>query len=158
MMKLYIVYILTAIFNFYVIMLYYGVSTGFANYGPVSALLGALVLFAISAPIILYKIRMGLILGLIGCLLILPFSVMFLKGIFEDEIFNWGLLLITLPLILTFISIYFTVKSLLNKNGLLPDIQANKLVKLLLFVTPILLIILYLIFYGRYWNWNMFKM
>ncbi|RFM36444.1 hypothetical protein [Chitinophaga silvisoli] len=158
MIKLYIGYILAAVFNFYVIMLYYGVSTGFANYAPVAALLGALVLFSGAAPIILYKTRVGLIVGIIGCLLILPFSIMFLKSIFEDEIFNWRLLLITLPSILVFTSIYFTTKSLFNKNGLLPDIQANKLIKLLLFFTPILLLILYLIFYGQYWHWNMFRM
>lgn len=158
MIKLYIGYILTAVLNFYVIMLYYGVSTGFANYAPVAALLGALVLFSSAAPIILYKTRMGLILGMIGCLLILPFSIMFLKSVFEDEIFNWSLLLITLPSIFVFISIFFTTKSLFNKNGLLLDIQANKLIKFLLFITPILLLILYLIFYGKYWNWNMFKM
>lgn len=155
-MKLYISYLLASLFTSWIIIFYYGVSAGFSNYLPICALIGSILLFAIAAPLLIYNIRFGLILGLLGCLLILPFSVIFLKGILADGIFNWGILL-ALPLILILFSTYITAKYLLSRNVVLAGIPTGASVKILLAVIPLILFVLYLLFYGKYWSLGMFK-
>lgn len=156
-MKLYIFYILTALLTSWMILFLYGVSAGFASYAPIAALLGSVLLFTVATPILVYNTRVGLIIGLIGCLLILPYNVGFAKGVFDDGVFNWGILLALLPIVLILFSTYFTVKPLLVKGTLISGIPSNAIAKLFLSGIPIALFILYLILYGKYWSWQMFK-
>jgi hypothetical protein len=154
-MRIYIVYIFTAILSSWVIAFYLGFSSGFASYLPILALLGTIILFVIAAPILMYYRQSGLIIGLISSLSILPYSIMFLKGILEDGVLNWGILL-ALPTLLTIISICLTGMALLGK-ATIAIIPSNPIAKLVLAGSPIGLFILYILFYGRYWDWGMFK-
>jgi hypothetical protein len=129
----------------------YGVSAGFANYFPIIALIGSVFLFVIASPILVYNARLGLIVGLISCLLILPYNVIYVKGVFEDGVFNWGVLLAILPTVLVLISIYLTTKPIILKHTVMAGIPSNKAIKLFLSGTPIFLFVLYLIFYGKNW-------
>ena len=83
-MRIYVAYLLAALLSFYLVMLYYGVSAGFASPVPVLALVGTLVLSAMAAPVLVYSARVGLWLGALGCGLLLPYSVMFLGGVLTD--------------------------------------------------------------------------
>ena len=80
-MRIYVAYLLAALLSFYLVMLYYGVSAGFASPVPVLALVGTLVLSAMAAPVLVYSARVGLWLGALGCGLLLPYSVTFLRGV-----------------------------------------------------------------------------
>jgi hypothetical protein len=139
-------------------MLYYGVSTGFANYIPILALVGSFILFVIAAPVLVYKYKVGLTIGIIGCLFMLPYSIMFLKGVFDDGVFNWVLLLSIVPFLLIGTGAYLSSKTLLQNNEPIRGIMIAGTYKLLLSGMPILLFVLYLIFYGKYWSWDMFKL
>jgi hypothetical protein len=156
-MRIYIFYLITALLISWMILFLHGVSAGFASYAPISALLGSVILFTIAAPVFIYNVRIGLIIGLIGCLLMLPYMFMIVKGVFEDGVFNWGILIGVLPTVLILLSTYFTVKPLLVKSTLVSGIPSNAVVKLLLSVIPLALFILYLLLYGQYWSWEMFR-
>lgn len=155
-MRLYILYISTALLTFWMILFLYGVSAGFANYVPVVALLGSVLLFVLAAPILLYNTRIGLIIGLASCLLIIPYSIGFTKSIFDDGVFNWGVLIAILPTVLILFSVFFTAKSLFVKGAVIKT-PSGSTVKILLASIPVALFLLYLVFYGKYWSWQMFK-
>ena len=155
-MKIYTFYLITALLIFWMILFLYGVSAGFASFAPISALLGSVILFTIAAPVFIYNIRIGLIIGLIGCLLMLPYMFIIVKGVFEDGVFNWGILIGMLPTVLILLSIYFTIKPLLGASAV-SGLPSNAIVKLLLSGIPLALFILYLLLYGQYWSWEMFR-
>jgi hypothetical protein len=154
-MKIYILYLLSSFLIFWFILFNFGISAGFANYIPISALIGSIILFIGACPALIFNKKLGLILGLIGCLMLVPYSIVLIRGIIEDGVFNMGLL-IGIPSILVLLSTYFSIKYLFN-NQKNTEIELNKLNKLLLTGVPIALFIIYFFLYGKYWNWNMFK-
>ncbi len=155
-MRLYILYTLTALLTSWMILFLYGVSAGFANYAPIAALLGSVLLFILAAPILICSQRVGLIIGLTGCLLIVPYNIGFTKSVFDDGVFNWGVLIAMLPTLLILFSLFFTAMGLLFKGTVMKTPQGLT-AKMLLAGIPIILFLLYLIFYGKYWSWQMFK-
>jgi hypothetical protein len=138
------------------ILFLYGVSAGSANYAPIAALLGSVVLFVLAAPIFVYRQRVGLIVGLAGCLLIVPYNIGFAKSVFDDGFFDWGVLVAILPTLLILFSLFFTAKGLILKNAVV-KMPSGLTSKVLLSGIPIVLFLLYLIFYGKYWSWQMFR-
>lgn len=156
-MRIYTGYLLAGLLTFYLVMLYYGVSAGFASYVPILALVGAVVLFVIAAPVLVYQPKVGLYVGLVGCLLLLPYSLVFITGIFEDAKFSWPLLLAILPATLVLLSSYWTGRALLRPNSPLPAFPTAPALKFLLCVLPILLWGSYVLSIRAYLSWGMFK-
>ncbi|MDQ1087573.1 hypothetical protein [Siphonobacter sp. SORGH_AS_1065] len=154
-MKIYISYFSTAFFNFWLIAFYLGFSAGFASYIPILALLGAILLFIVAIPILIYNSRSGVIAGLLACLMLLAYGMSTFLGVIEDGVFNWGILILT-PFVLTLISIYLSLNVLVGKKQV-PNIPKDKIIRLILSSVPTALFILYLIFYGEFWNINEFK-
>lgn len=150
-MRVYIAYILTAVLNYYPIVAFWGMSLA-----PVS-FFGSVILFTVAAPILIYNVRLGLIIGLIGCLLIFPYMFMIGKGIFEDDIFNSGILIAILPTVLILLSTYLTVKILLAKSTVVSGIPLNTIVRLLLSLIPIVLFAIYSISTWHYWSSEIFR-
>jgi hypothetical protein len=138
-MRIYIGYLLAGLSTFYLVMLYYGVSAGFASYLPILALVGATVLFVVAAPLLVYQPKSGLYVGAVGCLLLLPYSVVFITSIFEKATFSWPMLILSLPAILVLISSYWTGKAFLQSTYSLPFFPAAPTLKFLLCILPILL-------------------
>ncbi len=155
-MRLYILYTLTALLTFWMILFLYGVSAGFANYTPIAALVGSVVLFVLAAPIFVYRQRVGLIIGLAGCLLIVPYNIGFARSVFDEGVLNWGVLIAILPTLLILFSLFFNVRGLMVKNAVV-KMPSGLTPKILLAGIPITLFLLYLIFYGKYWSWQMFS-
>jgi hypothetical protein len=155
-MRLYIFYTLTALLTSWMILFLYGVSAGSANYAPIAALLGSVVLFVLAAPIFVYRQRVGLIVGLAGCLLIVPYNIGFAKSVFDDGVFDWGVLVAILPTLLILFSLFFTAKGLMLKNAVV-KMPSGLTSKILLAGIPIALFLLYIIFYGKYWSWQIFR-
>ncbi|GAA3976207.1 hypothetical protein [Hymenobacter antarcticus] len=110
-MRIYVAYLLAALLSFYLVMLYYGVSAGFASPVPVLALVGTLVLSTFAAPALVYHPRVGLWLGAVGCGLLLPYSIMFMGGILKEWQWNWLLPLGLLPGVLVLVSSYCTMQA-----------------------------------------------
>ncbi len=110
-MRLYILYVLAALFNFYLLMLYYGISAGFATYAPILGIWGSILMFGVAAPALMIRERIGLIIGLICCLLLLiydiPYLLMNLRKVFLENKFQWEALLFSIPPILTIVSTVF---------------------------------------------------
>lgn len=152
-MRSYFLYILTGLVTFWMVLFLFGVSAGFANYTPIMAIIGSVLLFTVASPTLLINKRLGLILAVISFLLILPFVIGFTISIFDDGVINWGTFLAFVPIILISFSLFYTIKDF--KKG---SILLNQTVKILLFCIPILLFIIYVIVYGKYWNWQMFKL
>ena len=152
-MKIYITYFFTSLFTFWIILVFLGMSAGFANYIPLVALIASVFLFVIATPILIYKFRLGLILGLICLLFIVPYSISFTLSIFSDILnssnLNYLLLLFILPSFIVFLSIYFTLKGILNKDSY--EVTKQKVVKFTLAIIPIILFGLYIVLYGKYW-------
>ena len=151
-MKVYFLYLTTAFFNFWIIAFYLGFSAGFASYIPVFALLGVFLLF-LSTSIIIYFQRTGLFLGLISCLIIVPYGINILLGIIEDGVFNLGILL-ALPFLLVLLTSYISFTHLRKYDEI--KLPINNILNIVLALIPILLIILYFSFYGKYWSVNEF--
>lgn len=154
-MKIYILYLITALIVFWMILFLYGISAGFASYAPILALLGSVVLFIIATPAFIYNVRIGLIIGLIGCLLIIPFMLLILKGLYEDGVFNLGILIGMTPVSIILLSTYFTVKKLFFDSVTESNISPNAGVKFLLAGIPVVLFGIYILLYGEYWRWEM---
>ncbi len=159
-MKVYLTYFFAGLSTTWVLLIYLGFSSGFSNYSPVAGLFGAISLFVLANPIALYRTRLGLIIGLVSSLLMLPYILSFTVGIFSAVFSGAGIsfmiLLMFVPSILVLLSLYFSAKGILNKQYLTSS-TLNAIVKLVLAVFPIFLFILYLIFYGNYWSWEMFN-
>jgi len=153
-MRVYLSYVFTGLVTFWVVLFLFGVSAGFAHYAPIIALIGSVLLFAVASPILVLQKRLGLIIGIVSCLLILPFDIGFTISLFDDGVFNWGTLLGFVPIVLIGLSLFFTMKDFKGNRQSFTNLK----IKILLFSIPILLLILYIIFYGRYWSWQMFKL
>jgi hypothetical protein len=76
-MKFYILYLTGSLLTSLLVVFYLGISAGFANYLPILALLGCILLFTIASPLIILSKKLGLIIGLISTILILPYSLIF---------------------------------------------------------------------------------
>lgn len=158
MRRIYTFYIISALGTAWLIAFNLGFSAGFTNYVPIAALLGCILLLIIAVPLIIYFQKLGLIIGLIACLLMLPYSLMLLSELFGAlrGRWKWGILLIVIPSATVLFSTGFTVKALITTKNM-SDIAPNSVSKILLVCIPIALFILYLFLYGKYWSWEMFK-
>jgi hypothetical protein len=150
-MKFYILYIITALLTAWIILVLLGVSAGFANFIPVIALIGSLLLFAVATPVMLYNNRLGLILGLIFLLAMLPYTIGFAKSGLEDGVFNWGVILSFLPALLTLVAAYLSVKHIFFQPGASLGLPTSFIGKTILSSIPIAITLLYFIFYGKEW-------
>jgi len=149
-MRFYINYIVLSLLVFFIIMLYYGVSAGFDNYIPILALIGSFVLFVIATPILVYQYRLGVIIGSVGCMFIIPYSFFLLKEALDDGGFNRVVILAALPLLLLFFNLFGGIKLLLSKIND-SKIRGRRSYKIFLSAFPLLLFVLYVAFYGKYW-------
>lgn len=158
MRKIYVFYIISALSIAWLVVFNLGFSAGFANYIPIAALLGCILLFIIATPLLVYFQKTGLIIGLIACLLILPYSLMLLSELLGElkGRWKWGILLLVIPSVAVLFSTGFTVKALVTKTTM-PNIAQNNISKILLASIPIAFFLLYLVLYGKYWSWEMFK-
>jgi len=144
-MRIYVAYLLAALLSFYLVMLYYGVSAGFASPVPVLALVGTLVLSAMAAPVLVYSPRVGLWLGALGCGLLLPYSVMFLGGVLMEWHWHWLMPLGLLPAVLVLVSSYYTVRALRTRLVAGLAFPAHPWLKRSLVLLPLLLWASYLV-------------
>ena len=142
-MRLYLAYLLAAILSFHLVMLYYGVSAGFANSLPVLALAGCVVLSAVASPVLVYNARAGLWLGALGCVLLLPYSVVFLGGVLQEWRWRWVMPLALLPSVLILVSASCTARAWQQPSTSLLRFPVSLWVKRGLFLLPLLL-------WGRY--------
>lgn len=150
-MKFYFLYIITSLLTAWIILVLLGVSAGFENFIPVVALIGSLLLFAIAAPLLLYNNRVGLIIGFISLLLMLPYTIGFAKSGLEDGVFNWGVILSLLPALFALLATYLTAKYLFFQPGANLMLPESSGVRMFLAFVPIGITILYFIFYGKEW-------
>jgi len=156
MKNVYFIYIVSALWTAWIVSFSLGFSSGFASYTPVAALFGSVLLFTVASPVIIYKTNLGLRLGLIGCLFIIPFNFIFVKGILQDNVFNWITLLGLSILVLVVLGFFVTMKLIVKKSNHLNEFN-GKYIRLALSSVPIILFALYLILYGKYWSWAMFE-
>ncbi len=115
-MRLYFVYLLAAFLSVWLLLFYLGFSAGFANPLPIGALVGGVLLSALAAPVLVYRVRTGLWLGALGCGLLLPYSVAFLGGMLLEWRWDWLLLVVMLPGLLVLVSSYATARSWQRPN------------------------------------------
>lgn len=157
MRKVYLVYLLVGVIIAFLAVFYLGSSTSFANYLPIGALLGAVLLFGLAAPIAIYYPRLSLYIGLISTLLILPYISMFTIQFLLDYkgMFHWSVIIILSPFIIVLISLCLTVRLLMVKE--LGEISSNKYLSVLLASIPIMMFLFYVILYGDQWSWEMFN-
>lgn len=150
-MKIYITYIITSLFTAWVILVLLGVSAGFANPIPLIALLGALLLFAVAAPMLVYNSRIGLSLGLVFLIAMLPYTIGFAKSGIEDGVFNWGVVLSFFPALLTILALYLSTRQIFFQSGAELSLSENTAIRFILIALPVGLTLLYFLFYGKYW-------
>jgi hypothetical protein len=150
-MKFYFLYIVTSLLTAWVIIVLLSVSAGFANLAPIAALIGALLLFAIATPILLYRSRIGLILGLIFLTAMLPFTIDFAKSVLGDGVFNWGVIFSFLPALITVFALYLSVRQVLFQQEASLSLPANSLARFVLAAIPVGITFLYFVLYGKEW-------
>ena len=138
-MRIYVAYLLAALLNFYLVMLYYGVSAGFASPVPVLALVGSLILSAMAAPVLVYNARVGLWLGALGCGLLLPYSLLFLSNVVMEWRWVWLMPLGVLPGGLVLISTYCTARAWIQPFSSLLRFPVQQWLKGALVLLPLLL-------------------
>lgn len=153
----YTIYVVNALITSFIILTLFFVSAGFANYFPILALIGCVVLFVLAAPITMYNFRAGLVVGSIGNILVLPYQFLFTKGIIDDHVWNWVILLGIVPLTLSFLAFYLLIRLRLNKV-LLNNTSSNGFLRVFLTAIPILLFISYVYFFGNYWGYDDFNL
>lgn len=149
-------YIICALCTAWVVSFGLGFSLGFASYIPIMALFGSVFLFAVAAPLLIYKTRLGVILGFIGCLFIIPFNFLFISGFFEDRVFSWVMILALLMLFSPLYGLFMALRLIAKKESDIVGFNSTSL-RFILAFTPIVLLNLYLVFYGKYWSWSMFN-
>lgn len=150
-MKFYILYIVTSLLTAWIILVLLGVSAGFANFIPIMALSGAFLLFAVATPMLLYNSRIGLILGFIFLIAMLPYTIGFAKSGLDDGVFNWGVVLSFLPALLTLLTLYLSVKQIFIHRETVLSLPTSSVAKVVLAAIPIGITLLYFIFYGKEW-------
>jgi len=156
-MKIFITYLLTAIISYWMVMFFFGVSAGFANYSPILSVLGSVLLFSVVSPVLVFNSRLGLYGGIIASLLMLPQGFMFVLGALDDNVFNWGVILVSLPFLLIVFNLFFTLNKVVKKDYSLKGIPVNNSFKMILSGIPIMLFIVYLISIWEYLSLGMFK-
>ncbi len=148
-MKLYFLYITTAILNFYVIMFLWGVSAGFASYLPVASVTSSILLLVIASPIIVFNPKFGLALGLILSVIMIPFSVAYIIGTIGDKNYHSFIaLLFEIPFLLPFAIIGYAGNRVIRRNYHL-QFPRTTISKLLLATIPILLFLIYAIYVSK---------
>ncbi|ULQ51059.1 hypothetical protein [Flavihumibacter fluvii] len=150
-MKIYFSYIISSLLTAWVILFLYSVSAGFASFAPIVALFGALLLFAIAAPLLLYNSRIGLILGCILLTMMLPYTIGYAKSVLDDRVFNWGVILSLLPALLTLFALYLSIKQIFFQPEINFLLKASASAKFLFAAIPVSITLLYFVFYGREW-------
>lgn len=150
-MKFYILFILNSFLTAWVILLFLSISAGFASFIPIMALIGALFLFAIATPILLYKNRLGLILGLVFLVIMLPYTIGLAISGLGDRVVNLGTIFSFLPGLLALLTLYLVTKQIFFQKESNLSILTNPLIKVVLAAIPIGITILYFIFYGTEW-------
>jgi len=139
-MKLYFLYVITAILNFYAIMFLWGVAAGFASYLPVVSVISSILLFTIATPIIVVSSKWGVILGLVFSLTMMPNSVIYIFGTIGDSNYHDPIsLLFNIPYILPFVIIGCNGKVLIKKDYHLIRLPSALVSKVLLSVLPVAL-------------------
>ncbi len=87
-MRLYLLYLFTATTNCYMLMLFLGVSAGFASYIPLIAFISCTILFVVAAPALAINARCGIIIGAICCLGLLPYNIAFIAYMIRDKSYH----------------------------------------------------------------------
>lgn len=148
-MRYYILYIITSLLAAWMILMLIGFSAGLVNLTPVVALTGAVLLFSIASPILLYNNRIGLILGLIFLIAMLPYFIGFSVSVLDDGSFNWGVVLSLLPVTLILLALFLSARQLFFRKGIILSMPTNSLIRAVLAAIPVGLILLYFLFYGK---------
>lgn len=143
----YSIYIITAVLTAFIVLFQLGFSNGFANYFPLYALGGSVILFLFAAPLVIYKVESGLITGIIGNILMLPYQLMFAKAVLEDQVLNWAVFLGLIPPFLVFWLLFIQV-STLAKGQQYSSHTISGVIDFVLALAPVLLFILYAVLYG----------
>ena len=148
-MRNYIIYILTVILNYYPMVVFWGM-----RFAP-TAFVGSVILFVLASPLLFYSQRIGLIVALIGCVLMVPYSFEVLFGLMKEGHFKWSLLFIIIPTLLILLSNFFTAKALFVKKSTI-RIPSGVMTRVMLAGIPLVIFLLYLVFFGKYWSSQMF--
>lgn len=159
-MKIYLTQFVTGLSILWILLLYLGFSAGFENYFPILALFGSIVILLLSNPLTLYKPNLGAKISLISSIIILPYLIGFTNGIFNDFINGSSLIvfLFAIPILFILLTLYFNFKILSDKNYSRVRIEAISFkVKIVLVLFPLILALMYVLVYGKYWNWQMFN-
>lgn len=153
-MRQYILYLITAITTYYLVMFIWGVSAGFNSYMPIVAVIGSILLFVVAAPILAVNYKVGLFLGIGCCLIMLPFNAMYFLSFFKENKSGYNLfsILMLLPTIFNLLTIDTSVVAF-RKNS---TIGFSKSFKIVLAVVPVFLFIIYLISVWKYQPWYWF--
>jgi len=150
-MKLYILYIVSAILNFFSIMFLLGLSAGFANPLPILSLTGSILLFIIATPVVVFKVKVGAVLGAISISLMLPYNFMSLISTLKNINDNtFGSYLFLLPVIINFITIGYLFKKFQKKSFSVIKPGGSNSIKLVLSCLPVILFAIYLISIWKY--------
>lgn len=145
-MKLYSLYILSAILNFYAIMLMWGVSAGFASYLPIASVISAILLFVIATPLLVFHAKWGAIFGLVLSVVMIPFSVVYIISTIGDSRYHSAIsLLFNIPYLLPFAIAGYTGNILIRKNYSSIKFPSAFISKILLSATPLLLFAWYVL-------------
>lgn len=150
----YILYLITAVTTYYLVMFMWGVSAGFSNYVPIVAVVGSIIMFVVAAPVLVLSNRVGVLLGLCCCLMMLPFNAGYFLSFFKDNRSGYNLFsfLMLLPAIFNLLAIYISVFAFFKKN----TIDFAKSIKIIFILAPILLFIIYLVSVWKYQPWYWF--
>lgn len=153
-MRQYILYLIAAITTYYLIMFIWGVSAGFSSYMPIVAIIGSILMFVIAAPMLIVNYRVGLLIGIGCCLVMLPFNTMYFISFFRENKSGYNLfsILMLLPAIFTLLAIYTSVVAFIKSS----TVDFSKPVKIILALAPVLLFIIYLTSVWKYQPWHWF--
>jgi hypothetical protein len=151
----YILYLITAFATYYLVMFMWGVSAGFSNYVPIVAVVASIIMFVVAAPVFVLNNRVGVLLGICCCLIMLPFNAGYFLSFFKENKsgYNWFSMLMLLPVIFNLLAIYTSVVAF-KKNS---TVNFSKSVKITLAVVPVLLFIIYVMSVWKYQPWYWFR-
>jgi hypothetical protein len=145
-MRVYLLLILNALTNLYTLLFMWGFSAGAANTLPYVTLSAALCMFVITAPLSIFKPRLGVIFGLICAILLLPYEIAFLNDLLRDNEDVFITALFILPVLINMGTIIlFTVALLQGRVNLINTPQKISS-KIILAILPAFLVIAYIAF------------